>query len=290
MDNKIENKDLKIPYKVDSRSVFEDSISRVTRLLSENKPLEQIINNTKLPFILSDSEEPVIFEYILIELSAYDSFKDITWILTCKQIPTPIKLLFNITENTIDNTTLVILEMSIVKRELVPEKYKQKIISSFEKICVEILNNLIIKLKNDSKDIYHYESKIFNYSREKIRDVLNHFSEIMKERGYVTSFKKEDGIHIYTLAESNKIVKVKVNKVQFKEKNVKWLISYMPLGEDFKDFLVDWYFIKIEQDKTLLAINNIYSEQMEPDLKKELTLKKKLLFQIIEEELIKRYP
>ena len=29
---------------------------------------------------------------------------------------------------------------------------------------------------------------------------------------------------------------------------------------------------------------------MEPDLKKELTLKKKLLFQIIEEELIKRYP
>ena len=116
MDNKIENKDLKIPYKVDSRSVFEDSISRVTRLLSENKPLEQIINNTKLPFILSDSEEPVIFEYILIELSAYDSFKDITWILTCKQIPTPIKLLFNITENTIDNTTLVILEMSIVKR------------------------------------------------------------------------------------------------------------------------------------------------------------------------------
>lgn len=290
MDNKIENKDLKIPYKVDSRSVFEDSISRVTRLLSENKPLEQIINNTKLPFILSDSEEPVIFEYILIELSAYDSFKDITWILTCKQIPTPIKLLFNITENTIDNTTLVILEMSIVKRELVPEKYKQKIISSFEKICVEILNNLIIKLKNDSKDIYHYESKIFNYSREKIRDVINHFSEIMKERGYVTSFKKEDGIHIYTLAESNKIVKVKVNKVQFKEKNVKWLISYMPLGEDFKDFLVDWYFIKIEQDKTLLAINNIYSEQMEPDLKKELTLKKKLLFQIIEEELIKRYP
>ena len=173
MDNKIENKDLKIPYKVDSRSVFEDSISRVTRLLSENKPLEQIINNTKLPFILSDSEEPVIFEYILIELSAYDSFKDITWILTCKQIPTPIKLLFNITENTIDNTTLVILEMSIVKRELVPEKYKQKIISSFEKICVEILNNLIIKLKNDSKDIYHYESKIFNYSREKIRDVIN---------------------------------------------------------------------------------------------------------------------
>ena len=180
--------------------------------------------------------------------------------------------------------------MSIVKRELVPEKYKQKIISSFEKICVEILNNLIIKLKNDSKDIYHYESKIFNYSREKIRDVINHFSEIMKERGYVTSFKKEDGIYIYTLAESNKIVKVKVNKVQFKEKNVKWLISYMPLGEDFKDFLVDWYFIKIEQDKTLLAINNIYSEQMEPDLKKELTLKKKLLFQIIEEELIKRYP
>ena len=296
MENKIETKDLKIPYKFDSRSVFEDSISRVVRLLSESKTIEQIINNTKLPYILSDTEQPINMEYILTELSSYDSFKDITWLLSCKPIPTPIKLSFNITENTIDKTTLVVLELSIIKRELVPDIYKQKIISTFEEICVEILNNAIIKLKNDNKDIYHYESKIINYSREKVREVLRNLNDIMKERGYIESYKKEGNsgsegpILIYNLAKSNKIIKIKINKVKFKERNVKWLLSFMPLDVDFKDFLVDWYIIKIKPEETLLAINNIYSEQIEPNIKNILTKKKKFMFKVIEEELKKRYP
>lgn len=296
MENKIETKDLKIPYKFDSRSVFEDSISRVVRLLSESKTIEQIINNTKLPYILSDTEQPINMEYILTELSSYDSFKDITWLLSCKPIPTPIKLSFNITENTIDKTTLVVLELSIIKRELVPDIYKQKIISTFEEICVEILNNAIIKLKNDNKDIYHYESKIINYSREKVREVLRNLNDIMKERGYIESYKKEGNsgsegpILIYNLAKSNKIIKIKINKVKFKERNVKWLLSFMPLDVDFKDFLVDWYIIKIKPEETLLAINNIYSEQIEPNIKNILTKKKQFMFKVIEEELKKRYP
>ena len=296
MENKIETKDLKIPYKFDSRSVFEDSISRVVRLLSESKTIEQIINNTKLPYILSDTEQPINMEYILTELSSYDSFKDITWLLSCKPIPTPIKLSFNITENTIDKTTLVVLELSIIKRELVPDIYKQKIISTFEEICVEILNNAIIKLKNDNKDIYHYESKIIYYSREKVREVLRNLNDIMKERGYIESYKKEGNsgsegpILIYNLAKSNKIIKIKINKVKFKERNVKWLLSFMPLDVDFKDFLVDWYIIKIKPDETLLAINNIYSEQIEPNIKNILTKKKQFMFKVIEEELKKRYP
>ena len=77
------------------------------------------------------------------------------------------KLTFNLTENTVENTVLVVFELSIIKRELVPEKYKLKIISTFEEVAVEVLNNVMIKLKNDYKDIYHYDSKIFNYSREK---------------------------------------------------------------------------------------------------------------------------
>ena len=64
----------------------------------------------------------------------------------------------------------------------------------------------------------------------------------------------------------------------------------MPLDVDFKDFLVDWYIIKIKPDETLLAINNIYSEQIEPNIKNILTKKKQFMFKVIEEELKKRYP
>jgi hypothetical protein len=89
----------------------------------------------------------------MIEASSYDSFKEVTWLLRCKQMITPIKLTFNLTENILENTALVVFELSIIKRELVPDIYKSKIISTFEEIAVEVLNNVMIKLKNDYKDI-----------------------------------------------------------------------------------------------------------------------------------------
>ena len=138
------NENLKIPYKFDSRYVFEDSITRIFRVLTECKTIEQLIINTKLPYIFSDNNEQINFEYILLETSSVDTYKEIAWLLTCKQIQTPIKIFFNLTENTVDKTVLVVFEISIVKRELIPDIYKPKIIANFEDISVDVLNNLII--------------------------------------------------------------------------------------------------------------------------------------------------
>jgi len=290
------NENLKIPYKFDSRYVFEDSITRIFRVLTECKTIEQLIINTKLPYIFSDNNEQINFEYILLETSSVDTYKEIAWLLTCKQIQTPIKIFFNLTENTVDKTVLVVFEISIVKRELVPDIYKPKIIANFEDISVDVLNNLIIKLKNDNKDIYHYESKIFNYSREKIKDIIFNLNEIMLKRGYMKSIKREGKLNsegeLITVELTNSIraIKLKVTKVKLKEKKVKWVISYMPLEINFKDYQIDWNIIKIKPDITLLAIINIYSEQIDPSIMKDLTKRKKDLFQILEEELKKKYP
>ena len=299
MDNKTKNAEynnLKIPYKFDSRYVFEDSIVRIFRLLSQCKSIEQLITNTKLPLVFSDDNSPINFEYILTEATSLDSYKEIFWLLTCKQIPTPIKISFNMTENTVDKSVLVVFEIRIIKRELVPDIYKPKIISNFEEISVDVLNNLIIKLKNDNKDIYHYESKILKFSRDKVKNIIFNLNKIMVERGYIASIKREGKLNsegeILTIfhAKENKIIKLKINKVKFNDKNVKWLISYMPLEVDFKDYLVNFYIIKIKPDETLLSIINIYSEQIDPNIKRDLTQRKRDLFQIIEEELKKQYP
>ena len=200
------------------------------------------------------------------------------------------------TENTVDNTVLVVFEINIVERELVPDKYKPKIIANFEDISVDVLNNLIIILKNDNKDIYHYESKIFNYSREKIKNIIFNLNEVMLKRGYIKSIKREgkqnsEGqIVTVELAKVARTIKLKIIKVKLKENKVKWVISYMPLEVNFKDFQIDWNIIKIKPDETLVAIINIYSEQIEPNIMKDLTKRKKDLFQIIEEELKKQYP
>ena len=295
-DNYNKKENLKIPYKFDSRYVFEDSITRIFRVLTESKTIEQLIINTKLPYVFSDNNDKIKFEYIFIEASSVDSYKEISWLLTCKQIQTPIKIFFNLTENTVDNTVLVVFEINIVERELVPDKYKPKIIANFEDISVDVLNNLIIILKNDNKDIYHYESKIFNYSREKIKNIIFNLNEIMLKRGYIKSIKREgkqnsEGqIVTVELAKDARTIKLKIIKVKLKENKVKWVISYMPLEVNFKDFQIDWNIIKIKPDETLVAIINIYSEQIEPNIMKDLTKRKKDLFQIIEEELKKQYP
>ena len=295
-DNNNKKENLKIPYKFDSRYVFEDSITRIFRVLTESKTIEQLIINTKLPYVFSDNNDKINFEYIFIQASSVDSYKEISWLLTCKQIQTPIKIFFNLTENTVDNTVLVVFEINIVERELVPDKYKPKIIANFEDISVDVLNNLIIILKNDNKDIYHYESKIFNYSREKIKNIIFNLNEIMLKRGYIKSIKREgkqnsEGqIVTVELAKDARTIKLKIIKVKLKENKVKWVISYMPLEVNFKDFQIDWNIIKIKPDETLVAIINIYSEQIEPNIMKDLTKRKKDLFQIIEEELKKQYP
>ena len=294
--NNIKNKELKIPYKFESRCIIEDSSTRMFRLITEYKHIEQIITNTKLPYVFSETSDPINFEYIMIEASSYDSFKEVTWLLRCKQMITPIKLTFNLTENTLENTALVVFELSIIKRELVPDIYKSKIISTFEEIALEVLNNIMIKLKNDYKDIYHYDSRIFHYSRDKLKYIVLNLYKIIVERGYIASVKREgepftEGeIFTFSFPEKQKTIKLKMNKIKMNEKNLKWTISYMPLNMDFKDFLVDWYIVKIKPDETLLAINNIFSEQIEPILKKSLTKRKKELFEIIEEELRKKYP
>ena len=307
------NENLKIPYKFDSRYVFEDSITRIFRVLTECKTIEQLIINTKLPYIFSDNNEQINFEYILLETSSVDTYKEIAWLLTCKQIQTPIKIFFNLTENTIDKTVLVVFEINIVYRELVPDIYKPKIIENFEEISVDVLNNLIIKLKNDNKDIYHYESKIFNYSREKIKiyhyeskifnysrekikSLIFNLNEIMLKRGYIKSIKREGKLNsegelvTVELGKVVRTIKLKVTKVKLMEKKVKWVISYMPLEINFKDYQIDWNIIKIKPDITLVAIINIYSEQVDPNIMKDLTKRKKDIFQIMEEELKKLYP
>ena len=289
-------KDLKIPYKFDSRYVFEDSVTRIFRITSEVKSIEELISNTKLPYIFGDGTYKTTFDYNLNELTTYDSYKEITWLLICKEIQSPIKITFNLNENTLDKTVLVVFEISIVNRELIPEKYKLNIINTFEGIAVDVLYNMIIILKYDNKDIYHYESKIFNYSREKIKNIIFNLGNIMKERGIISSIiregekNKEGEVISLILLEEQREIKIKIHEINIDENNYKWKISYMPLDNFYKDYLVELIIIKLNENQTFLIINNLYYEQIEPSIKKKLTELKKNVFQTIEEELRKGLP
>ena len=96
MNNTINEENIKIPYKFDSKYISEDSIQRIVRLINDKKIIELLIMNTKLPYIFSDNKDPIIFNYDLKEKTSYDTDQEITWLLTCNQIPTPINMTFNL--------------------------------------------------------------------------------------------------------------------------------------------------------------------------------------------------
>ena len=290
---KIEN--IKIPYKFDSRYIFNDSSNRIFKLISEVEPLKEIISGTKLPYVFSDGKSPILFDYNINEISSFDTYKEISWLITCNQIQTPIKINFNLTENTLDNTVLVIFEISIVKREVIPNEYKMNIITDFEGIAVDVLNNIINKLKNDDKEIYHYESKLFNYSRDKVVEVMFKLADIFTKKGDLKSItkleeKNFEGQIINFTHENGNEIKIKIDKVEMDKDDIKWTITYMPLDISYSDYLVEWKIIKVKENQTLLIIHNIYYEQIEPSVITELSEKKKNIFSIMEEELKKKYP
>ena len=164
-----------IPFKFDSRYVFSDTQTRIFRIVSNQKSFEKLVKKTQFPFIFTTDKIPLLYDYSLNEAMMKEAYSKISWIIYSEKSYSPILLSFNLTENTIEKTVLVIFEIKIIKRELIPKQYINKINISFPKICVEMINNLIKELKEDNKDIYHYESKILKYSREKVWETTSNF-------------------------------------------------------------------------------------------------------------------
>lgn len=284
-----------IPAKFDSRFVFVDTLTRVGRIIGEEKTLETLVMNTQLPYVFTNEPVPLNFNYSINEGVLFNSNSKISWTLTHKNILSPINLTFNLTENTLENTVLVVFEIFIEKRELIPEEFKKKIISTFPKISVEMINNLDKLLQEDNKDIYQYESKIFNYSRDKIWDILINFHKLMIRKGIIRNFycsdesRKEGTIFSFESISSKKNCKIKIIKCKNDEKLSKWVINFLPLEGPFRDIENDWILVKIEENKTMVININKYSEHIEPEILKQLSANKIKVFKGIEDELKANY-
>lgn len=237
------------------------------------------------------------FTYSLSEAGVYHSNSKVTWTLTHKNILSPIILTFNFTENTLDKNVLLVFEISIAKRELIPEEFKKKIISTFPKISVEMINNMEKMLQEDSNYIYQYESKIINFPRDKIWQMIINFDKIMQEKGIIKNFnndnynntneKKEGDVFSFVSCSSGKFCKLKLLKMRNNFDRKKWQIIFLPIEGPFRDIENDWDFVMINDKQTLVCNINKYSEHIEPEILKELSLNKIKVFQGIEEELNK---
>jgi hypothetical protein len=279
-----------IPLKFDSRYVFSDTLIRISRVITEEKLIENMIMSTQLPYVFTEEPIPLEFEYNMTEALVKDAYSKIVWLLTNKSIPSPIQISFHLTENTIEKTVFVIFEIELVNRKLIPEKYCDEINKSFPKICVEIVKNIDKELEEYKNNIYHYESKIFNYPREKIWNIITNFHIKMFEAGAIKNLSdfsplKEGSEIKFNMCEDNKFFHLKITKVKCDENNDKWILSTKPISGPFEHFLQEWILIKLSENQVLLANNSKYNEHISPENNKNISEQKKLTFNLIEEML-----
>ena len=288
MESNNQNKINQIPFKFDGRYVFSDTLTRILRLVGEDKGVENLVMSTKLPYVFTNDPVPLIFNFSLSEGLMKDSYSKVTWLISNRDIPSPILLNFILTENTIEKSVLVIFEIEIVNRGLIPEEYHKKINTLFPDICIEMIKNLGYQLEEDKKDIYHYESKIFNYPREKIWDIITNFHCLVEKEGIIKNCSMKipitkEGIELsFIVPNKNKFCRLKINKYKKDEKNNKWVLGNMPLCGPFAHSENYWTLIKLGDNETLVSNTSKYIEHLNSDINKKLSEEKKSTFMTIE--------
>ena len=277
-----------IPCKFDSRFVFSDTLIRTSRLISNEKTVENMIMATQLPYVFTEEPIPLEFDFNLSEGLIKESYSKFSWLLENKDIPSPILISFQLTENTIEKTVFVIFEIEFVKRNLIPEKYCEKINKAFPKICREMIENMDKELKEDYKDIYQYDSKLLNFPRKKIWNIIVNYPLIMEKAGVIKNLSFEspmkEGSEIsFNMKEDNKFFKLKITKFNCEENDKKWELCVTPLKGPFDHFIQEWTLIELDENQTFLMNNSKYKEHIKPDIFKKITEQKKFTFQKIEE-------
>ena len=280
----------KFPSKYEGRFIINDTPSRINQMLSDVKFIEKIIMSTKLPYIFTDKPIPLIFNYIAQESMIKETYSKYSWCLSNKEIPSPILISFNLTENTLEKNILLILEVELIKFELIPEIFIQKIKNSFPTLCSEIMEKLNKELQENKKDIYHYESKIFNFPRDKIWDIIANIHCYMNEKGMIKKCTKncpikekgEEFSFFLGQKTEKQLCKLNVSKFKNDPDSNKWTMGYLPLKGPFKHSENYWTLIKLNDNQTMVGNTTVYCEIVKPEVLKELTQTKMEMLSDIE--------
>jgi len=284
--------EVKLLCRYDCRRIIKDTLSRISQLLNETNNIEKIIMDTKLPYLFSKDDFPLTFKYTLTESLFKETYIKFSWTLNNELIPSSILISFNLTENTLDKTVLLIFELEIIRPELISKNYYTKLNNELPKICNEVIEKIIKELEENKKDIYHYESKIMNYPREKIWDILANIHCYMKNQGTIKQCSKEVPIEkkgeefSFFMGDKcnceKKLCKLNVNKFKKDPHCNKWVMGYLPVQGPFEHSENYWTLIKLGDNQTMVGNTTIYSDHVTPEDLKDLTNCKNDMFATIE--------
>ena len=280
----------KINFTCDKRDVIDDTLTRINKMLNEEKYIDKIVKSTQLPYIFTNSPIPLEFTYKIQESMLKETYCKCNWCLLNKEFDSPILLIFELAENTLEKNVLLSFGIKLITVELIPQVFLTKFQNNMHQICTEVINNIKKELQENNKDISHFESKVMNYPREKIWDIIANIHCFMNKNGIIKECTKQVPIKekgeefSFFLGQKckKKLCKLNVNKFQKNPDSNKWVMGYLPLEGPFQHSENYWTLIKLGDNQTMVGNTTIYSEHVSPEDLKKLTETKNEMFNTIE--------
>ena len=278
------------PNKYEATYVYNDSIFRVYNTLSTIENIKLLINKTLLPFLFTTKPIPIEFTYTKSEFISLDYSKKVTWYLSSSEINIKITITFSLISNTIENTTLLILELIISNHEDNTAQMKTKIISGCKKICLEMIDNIETLLQNNTENIYHYDSNIIDASIEQVWNYVTRFEFFKSKKEIkinITGNPECVGSTITYQVEgiegSNLVIQSKVAFVSKEVNKQKWKYKLIQIDNNVPVQELSYVFLKLEDNKTFIGIYNVFSEHVDNTMLNESAHKKKRFLMMMEE-------
>lgn len=275
------NPSTNFPKKYEVSYVFSDTMNRLFLLLKDMPNIEELNKKTQLPYIFTDRPTPLNFTYTFAETCSTEYSKKITWILNNKTIPCPISYTFTLIPNTLSNTTVLIFEILITDPEKIDSSKRNKIISGFKKVCIEMLNNIEVMLQVNHENIYDYGSIMIKTSIENVYNSLVSFSfltdDIAKDIKRTGNLGEVGSTLSWTFIEGNEKCQSTLSYVSKGENKKKWKLKIRPTGQSFILQEISFVLVKVDEKKTFLSICHQFQEQVDIKLINDLSEKKKFL-------------
>ena len=278
------------PNKYEATYVYNDSIFLVYNTLSTMDNIKLLINKTLLPFLFTTKPVPTEFTYTKGEFISLDYSKKVTWHLTSSEISVKMAIIFSLIANTIENTTLLILEFVISNHEGTTAQTRAQVISGCKKICLEMIDNIEALLQNNTDNIYHYDSNILDASIEQVWNYVMKFEFFKGKKEIkinITGNPECVGsiitYHVDGVEGSTVIIQSKVAFVSKEVGKQKWKYKLIQIDNDVPIQELSYVFLKLEDNKTFIGIYNVFYEHIDNAMLYETAHKKKRFLMMMEE-------
>lgn len=250
--------------RVESSLVLLDCINRIWPILKDNTKVDEISNSINYSlkiaqFFQMDQTNQSPIQLTCKDLITNNFFKSISYLIEFLDIKTTFK--FMLYPNTLDNTTLLLLEIEY--------EYKDRIeVNSFYKdISVAFLEDLSKYLRVNTAFLNEYQSILINCNLAKTWNFVvgNKHLDSVSPNEPVKLFDKVEKIgdkFIYTMQREIKYGKLTICN---RDNGKKWTFAYEVYDKDYAVLYcqISFFFLYINENMVFIAYNHDFKEPID---------------------------